>query len=567
MAGRERRELFQRTNGGSRMIKVPEPGPELRRMWQLSWRVLAVAAALFLQVHFLKALPRTLTGGETAGLQREVPPGQIDFSPLSFDEAGKAAAREEKKSVAVKEELPPPQSAPARDFSIARELFTGDLDGIRGRRNIRVLITFNRTNFFIDERGQHGFEYSLLRDYEKELNKGKTRRDLQVHMEFVPVHRDQLIPMLLKGEGDIAAAGLTVTDARLEKVDFTDPYLTGIDELVVTHYGVNGLGRLEDLSGRRVAVRESSSYYESLRALNERFREEGVPAVKIRKIREGLETEGILEIVNTGEIGITIADSHLAHIWSGVHRNLRVRDDLKVREGGRIAWMIRKNSPLLRESLNSFIQTRRKGSKFGNIYFKRYFKDEKWVTRRLTEERLEKVKEYLPIFKKYAAMYDIPWPFIVAVAFQESGFDNSKRSAAGAVGIMQVLPSTAGDKNVGIDDIADLENNIHAGTKYLAFLRDRYFPEGEIDLQNRIHFTLASYNAGPANVARARKKAPGWDVDEDRWFKNVEVVALRTISPEPVQYVVNIHRYFLLFQEYFGYVQAQESMKKDYFGD
>jgi membrane-bound lytic murein transglycosylase MltF len=386
-------------------------------------------------------------------------------------------------------------------------------------------------------------------------------------MEFIPVHRDQLIPMLLRGAGDIAAAGLTVTDARLEKVDFTDPYLTGIDEVVVSHYGVKELTGLEDLSRRQVAVRESSSYFESLTALNEQFTKKGIPAVKIRKIKEGLETEGILDLVNVGKIGITIADSHLAGIWSGVHRNLRVHDELKVRSGGSIAWMIRKNSPLLRENLNSFIRTRRKGSKFGNIYFKRYFRDEKWVARRLTEERLEKVKKYLPIFKKYAAMYDIPWLFTVAVAFQESGFDNSKRSAAGAVGIMQVLPSTARDKNVGIEDITGLENNIHAGTKYLAFLRDRYFPEGELDLQNRIHFTLASYNAGPANVTRARKKAPGWDVDEDRWFKNVEVVALRTISPEPVQYVVNIQRYYLLFEEYFEYIQGEDLLKKDFFGD
>ena len=514
-----------------------------------------------------EALPRTPTGGETAGVQRGAPPGQIDFSPLSFDEAGKTAAKEEKKAVAVKEEPPPPKAAPARDFSIARELFTGDLDGIRKRRNIRVLTTFNRTNFFIDEEGQHGFEYSLLRDYEKELNKGKTRRDLQVHMEFVPVHRDQLIPMLLKGEGDIAAAGLTITDARLEKVDFTGPYLKNVDEVVVAHWGVRGLESLEDLSGRKVSVRKSSSYYESLVALNEQFRKKGIPAVKIETVKEGLETESILDLVNSGRIRITIADNHLAHIWSGVLENLKVHDELKVRSGGSIAWMVRKGSPRLRGSLNSFIGTRRKGTKFGNIYFKRYFRDQKWVAGRLTKERRKKVNEYLPIFQKYAAMYDIPWLFTVAVAFQESGFDNSKRSAAGAVGIMQVLPSTAGDKNVGIEDITDLENNIHAGTKYLAFLRDRYFPEGDIDFQNRIHFTLASYNAGPAKVTRVRKNAPGWDVDENRWFKNVEVVALRTISPEPVQYVVNIHRYYALFEKYFENLTAQESMKNNYIGD
>jgi membrane-bound lytic murein transglycosylase MltF len=123
---------------------------------------------------------------------------------------------------------------------------------------------------------------------------------------------------------------------------------------------------------------------------------------------------------------------------------------------------------------------------------------------------------------------------------------------------MQVLPSTAADRNVGITDISDVENNIHAGVKYLAFLRDRYFSDPEMSESERLHFVLASYNAGPGNVRKARHKAPSWSVDADRWFKNVEVVMLRTVSQEPVQYVVNINRYYLLFDQYFKVLQQRE---------
>ncbi len=535
-------------------MKVPDPGPAVRRAWQWTWRAAVIAAALFLQLILIRSVPYLLPGGEK-GADRPVADTPGDLDPFVIEEGHVPLP-------VVDDPAPAPQNPASTrgNLTISKEPFTGDLDGMIRRRNIRVLTTFNRTNFFIVEGVQKGFEYSLLRDYEKKLNGGKGRRDLKVHMEFIPVHRDELIPKLLAGEGDIAAAGLTITQARLRKVDFTTPYLDGIDEVVVTSSSVKGIEELEDLSGKRVRVRESSSYYESLLALNGRLEAGGKKPVRIVKVPEGLETEDILELVSTGVWEITVADNHLAQIWSGALDDLEVREDLKVREGGKIAWMIRKNSPRLRESLDGYIRTRRKGTKFGNIYFNRYFKDSRWVARPLAARK--KVEEYRAIFEKYGKKYDIPWLFAAAVAFQESGFDNSKRSAAGAVGVMQVLPSTAADKNVGIPNVEELENNIHAGMKYLDFLRDRYFSEEEIDDLNKIHFTLASYNAGPGNIRKARSRAGEYGVkNSDRWFKNVEVVTLRTVSQEPVQYVANIHRYYLLFDQYIKSLAEKEALK------
>jgi membrane-bound lytic murein transglycosylase MltF len=534
-------------------VRLPETGSKLGLLWPLAWRVAAVAATVILQVVFITSVPLLLTGKGSIEAPPRTHEPLRDLPELTFEEGHEPPP-------VVKEPAPLSTSG---QVTIARDLYTGDLDGIMKRRNIRVLTTFNRTNFFIHQGNKHGFEYSLLRDYEKKLNEGRGRRDLKVHMEFIPVPRDELIPRLLKGEGDIAAAGLTITSARLEKVDFTEPYLTGIDEVVVTGRGARNIAEIEDLSGKKVHVRKSSSYYESLRTLNGRLKEKGLDPVKIAHVAEGLETEDIFELVSAGTLDITVADSHLAQIWSGVQENLLVHEHLKVRSGGRIAWMVRKGSPRLKASLDGFIRTRRKGTKFGNIYFNRYYKDKKWVARPLAREERKRLEEYKGLFQKYSDMYDIPWLFTAAVAYQESGFDNSKRSAAGAVGIMQVLPSTAADKNVGVPDIEKLENNIHAGVKYLDFLRDRYFADEEIDELNKIHFVLASYNAGPGNVRKARGKAGAWSVDDSRWFKNVEVVTLRTVSPEPVQYVVNIHRYHLLFARYFKNLEERKALKTE----
>ncbi len=111
------------------------------------------------------------------------------------------------------------------------------------------------------------------------------------------------------------------------------------------------------------------------------------------------------------------------------------------------------------------------------------------------------------------------------------------------------MPTTARDKNVNIPDIEKLEPNIHAGTKYLKFMTNRYFGEvSGIDPFNRAFFSFASYNAGPAKVARMRKKAKEMGLDPNVWFNNVEVVAAKVIGRETVQYVSNILKYYVAYK-------------------
>ena len=124
---------------------------------------------------------------------------------------------------------------------------------------------------------------------------------------------------------------------------------------------------------------------------------------------------------------------------------------------------------------------------------------------------------------------------VAAVGYQESRLDQSQRSSAGAVGVMQVLPSTAGDPNVAIEDIHSLDGNVHAGVKYLRFLHDRYFTAEELAELDRWLFTFAAYNAGPARVAGLRRSAEDRDLDPDQWFRHVELVAADRIGRETVE--------------------------------
>ncbi len=439
------------------------------------------------------------------------------------------------------------------------ESYTEDLDALLKRKYVRVLTTYNRTNFFLDHGKLRGFEYALLRQYQKALNKGVTRRELQIVFEFIPVARDRLIPDLVDGSGDIAAAGLTVTPERLKLVDFTQPYLTGIDEVLVTHKAAVPIQDVTALSGNSVFVRRSSSYYESLLDLNRQLVAQGLPPVKIVPADENLETEDILELVNSGAIARTVCDSHIAAAWADVLTDIRVIGHVTFRKGGDIAWAVRKTSPALKTSLDRFAKTHRKGTRLGNIFFKRYYQNTTWIKNPLAGGAGKKFAAYAPLFKKYASRYGFDWRLIGAMAFQESGFDHSKVSPQGAVGLMQVRPATAADPKVGIPDISSVENNIQAAVKYLKFLKDQYFDDAAIRPRDQVRFSLAAYNAGPVRMHRARKKAERMHLNPNRWFRNVEMAMLKIVGQETVRYVSNINKYYVIYSNADQQVEKREA--------
>jgi len=161
---------------------------------------------------------------------------------------------------------------------------------------------------------------------------------------------------------------------------------------------------------------------------------------------------------------------------------------------------------------------------------------------------LEQLKTFTAIFKKYGDKYSFDYIALLAQAYQESGLDNSKKSHRGAVGIMQLLPSTAADKNVGIKDISTVDANIHAGVKYLAFIRNRYYSDPKITATSRLAFSWAAYNAGPGRVRQMRKLTKKMGLDPNVWFNNVEVAAGKIIGRETVQYVANIYKYYISYK-------------------
>lgn len=426
--------------------------------------------------------------------------------------------------------------------------FTGDFDEIEERRIIRFLVPYSKTFFFLDGAKPKGLIYDNIMAFEKALNIQLKSHHIQVHAVVIPTSRKELLPHLRQGLGDVAAGNLTITDTRLKSVDFTTPFHQDINELLVTNKSDRNYNSLFDLAGKTISVRPSSSYYTSLVRTNKILKDFGKREITIRKIHEQLEDEDILELVNANIIHLTVVDQHKAELWAQLLPNIKIHDTFAINKGGKIAWAIRKDSPKLKQVLNTFIEKNKIGTLAGNMLFTRYFKNTDYLTKALEGKNKDRYQDLIPVFKKYGELYNFNHFLLIALAYQESKLNQKARSSKGAVGIMQILPSTANSPAVNIKNIDQVGANIHAGTKYLRYLADVYFPESEhIDKTNRALFTFAAYNAGPAKVNYLRRKAEQEGYDPNVWFQNVEIVAARHIGRETVSYVSNIMKYYIAY--------------------
>jgi membrane-bound lytic murein transglycosylase MltF len=216
---------------------------------------------------------------------------------------------------------------------------------------------------------------------------------------------------------------------------------------------------------------------------------------------------------------------------------------------GQLAWATRNNNPQLLDSLNNFIERQAKPGRYlSNVLFHKYFVDNRWLKEvGLTAESFDQLSQLRPYFELYADFYDLDWLLVAAVAFQESRFRNSLTSARDAIGIMQIRPSTAAAPQIAIDNIRDLEQNIHAGTKYLAYLKQQVFTGPDYTPEESLNFALAAYNAGQTRIRQLQREAEQAGLDPFVWFYNVEQVARRRIGHETVNYVLSVQRHRTTF--------------------
>ena len=425
-------------------------------------------------------------------------------------------------------------------------LFAGDLDGIKQRRVIRLLLRNNAASYFVYRGGLKGFEYELARAF-------ADHHGLRLEVVVPPSHRE-LPTWLLEGRADFAM-GFMEPDRNLRRIgiQFSRPYHYARQHIVV--HRDDPADSLTDLDHRTIFVRHHSRYWDRLAQLQEQG-----ARFSLRAVDDAIETEQLIQMVSRGRYKATFADEHLLDIE--LARGVPVRSAYASAEEVSHAVAVRQRNPRLKQAWDQFIEQIYR-SEFYNVTYNQYFKSRRSVQRlargRVIDAINGKISPYDDLVRKYSERYGFDWRLVTAQMYQESRFDPQAESHMGARGLMQLMPRTA--REMGVENTDDPASNIQGGVKYLDWLRDRF--AGELPISERLWFTLAAYNAGHGHVHDARRLAQQLGYDPDRWFGHTEKAMLLLAQDqyarharfgfvngtEPVNYVRDIRQRFEAYIE------------------
>ncbi|MFO1394340.1 MAG: transglycosylase SLT domain-containing protein [Steroidobacteraceae bacterium] len=450
-----------------------------------------------------------------------------------------------------------PATPPVRALSVTIKQSKGDFGSMVEQHRIRVLLPYSRSLFFNDHGTVRGIAAENARDFEQYINR-KYRKDKRpITVLLVPTPREELIEDVNEGYGDIAIGNLTATEQRRKVVDFVTMPGRTVKEVVVTGPTGPAVASLDDLSGRTVSVRASSSYHESLVALNAALAAKGRKPVVIQLLPDALEDEDALEMLNAGVLTTLVVDDWKADLWAQILPSVRVHDDVVLRDDGHTGWAIRKGSPELAAAIEDYMRNHLE--KLGVLDYRlaQYMKRVKQIGNAAGDRDRQKFEQTVELFSKYGAEYGFDPLMLAAQGYQESRLDQQARSRVGAVGVMQLMPATGKELSVG--DIRVVEPNIHGGAKYMDQLMTRYFTDAKFDEQNRSLFAFAAYNAGPGRIRQMRELAAQRGLDPDVWFNNVEIVTAEKVGMETTTYVRNIYKYYVTYRLL---IEADEARKR-----
>ena len=230
-------------------------------------------------------------------------------------------------------------------------------------------------------------------------------------------------------------------------------------------------------------MRKASSYYDSLKALNEPFKSEGKPEVQLTLVPDALEDEDLIKMLDAGLVELQVVDDWKAHMWAQVLPKINLHSDLVLRADAKTGWAIRKNSPKLAAEIDDFFRNWAMKQGVADYRMHSYMSKVKELKDPTAGSEYKRFTDTLAIFKKYGNQYSFDPLMLAAQGYQESQLNQNAKSHVGAIGVMQLMPATGAQMQVG--DIHLTEANIHAGTKYMDQLLTTYFGDAQFKERNR----------------------------------------------------------------------------------
>lgn len=402
-----------------------------------------------------------------------------------------------------------------------------ELDRILAEKELKVIVDYNSTNYFVYRGQPMGFQYELLKAFARDLG---VELKLQVSNDL-----EQAFDGLNSGEYDLVAENLTVTKERGETIDFTEPLALTRQILVQRLPDISDSNSLKtvapelirdqlDLAGKTVYVQKNSVYVQRLKNLSDEI---GEPINVVEDSVYGVEE--LIALVANGKIDYTVCDENVGVVNQKYYPWIDVETPISFNQ--KVSWAVPKDSPNWKKYVDNWIVQYKQTDDYAYLYYK-YFSGKrsvKMVKSEFNSITGGQVSEYDDLIKEIASSYDWDWRLVASLIFQESNFNPYAESWVGAMGLMQLMPGTAEKYN--IDDITDPRENIRGGVEYLSWLNNIFKPI-ITDNDERVKFVLASYNVGIGHVMDARKLAMKYGKNPSEWKDNVDIFMLRKSIPK-----------------------------------
>lgn len=388
-----------------------------------------------------------------------------------------------------------------------------DFPQILARDTLTALTINTSTSYFIYRDQPMGYHYDMIRDFCDQHG---------LELKIITVQNsNQLIDLLKQNVGDVITFDMPVESGQKDSVLYCGWNMVTHQVLVQRSEPKDSLVTdVTQLIGKRVTVRQGTKFDLRLRNLNEELGG-GILIDEVNS--DSTVLEDIIRDIATGEIAYTIADEHLAQMNKTYYQNLDVSMPVSFEQ--RTSWLVRKDAPILADSLNAWFESAGKRPSY-QLITKRYFEESKGYeveSGKLYAVMLAPsvISPYDDYFKMYAKEFNLDWRLLASVGYQESNFNYEGKSWAGAIGIMGLMPATSRAMGVDGDNTYDPEMNIRAGAAYLRELMNNF--SSIEDKSERTKMALASYNGGIGHITDARALAEKYAANKDVWEGNVEM--------------------------------------------
>jgi len=415
------------------------------------------------------------------------------------------------------------------------------LQQIQSRGELKVISRNSPTTFFTDRDGPTGFEYALAEMLAQELGV-----ELELDSAFT---LQGIFESLRRGEADLAAAGLTLTDERAMQFPYSASYYK-LEPQIVYVAGTRRPRSIAKMLGMSIVVLANSSHAEFLRGLQQT----DYPQLEWREIASA-DTMELLEMLDTGEAELAIIDSNEFSAQQSLYPRLKLAFKLGVEQD--MVWYFPPGADNTR--LQAFIEEFfARLAEDGTLAQLReyHFGHTRGFSRISSHTFTRKMRSTLPTYQKLikqvAQEYQLDWRLLAAIAYQESHWDPLATSPTGVRGMMMLTLPTA--KETGVTDRLNPTQSLRGGARYLKNLKRR-LAKGIQD-PDRTWFALAAYNIGLGHLEDARIITQRQGGDPNRWQDVIERLPLLQKSShykntrygyargvEAATYVQNIRHY------------------------